>query len=348
MILIVVPKGLSLGIISSQILKFAEFLSHSKEVILLIEDDLLNSINIESKKLDSIGYSQTKNIKKAYEKAEWVYIRRPKLFLKYFLLRKVNNYSYKIFYDFRGLSHCESYLRNNSEIRRFIIYNLERYASKKADHLGAVSNKLGYVIRNNFKSKKPLYITPCCISDVKLKEPVMQEQVNFVYVGGLSLWQCFEDVLDAFKSVSKKIPNSTLTIITKQIESAKIKVSEAKLEKVSYKTLTHEQVLEVLPKYDFGFLLRKNIFLNNVASPVKFLEYTSNGVIPIVSSGIGDFSEEAVANKIGLVLNSEKSIIDSDNLFNLLNDPGIYKRMQKFSQQYTWDKYIGKHPLVRE
>lgn len=343
----VVPRDLGNGIISSQVFNFAEALSKSREVTLIIKDELLSHEKLNNLGIPAIGYSQKKLIDAALKNAEWVYLRSPLMFLRFFIYRKRKSFSFKLFYDFRGLVHEESFMRNRNKIRRYVLFQLEKFAYKYADYVGAVSVNMKNVIENLFRSKSRVYVTPCCISEVKGKNKSGGKgEINFVYVGGLSSWQCFDEILKLYRSISNNIP-STLTIISKQIELAKLKVKDAQVTEVEYKTMSQQEVTKDLINYDFGFLLRENILLNRVASPIKFLEYTSSGVIPIISRNVGDFSEEVVKNKIGIVLDNNNEF-NYCELLRLRDDAEIYGKLKSFSEKYTWDNYVSNHPLVKK
>ncbi|MFQ2277630.1 glycosyltransferase family protein [Aeromonas hydrophila] len=58
------------------------------------------------------------------------------------------------------------------------------------------------------------------------------------------------------------------------------------------KSVPPEAVSQYYAESTFGFILRDDCIVNNVACPTKLIEYLFNGVIPIVkSSSIGDFNE---------------------------------------------------------
>ena len=98
-------------------------------------------------------------------------------------------------------------------------------------------------------------------------------------------------------------------------------------------TQSHQEVLKELRKYDFGFLLRDDNIVNNTASPIKFLEYVSNGVIPIMSDGIGDYSRLVHDKKIGITL-------DSNEIKIFLEDKTIFLRMKQITDVYLWKNVL--------
>jgi glycosyltransferase involved in cell wall biosynthesis len=67
-------------------------------------------------------------------------------------------------------------------------------------------------------------------------------------------------------------------------------------------SVLHNEVPDYLAAADCGFLLRASSQVNRVASPVKFGEYLASGTPVIMSNGIGDYSELARRENVGVVL----------------------------------------------
>ncbi len=346
MILILIPKGLSRGVVSSQVLVFAKYLSHYKKVVLLADSNN-HPIQNEEIELEIVEYSDKRRVKEVLKSAEWIYTRSAIQFIMYYYKRIYGRYDFKIYYDFRALAHNESYLRNQSRIREHVMYRIEKYASKKADQLGAVSNKLKIYLKTIFKTNVPIYVMPCCVEKAHYKNSEPSKEIRFVYMGGLSSWQCFDRMLSLYKEVAQKVEGVSLTIITREEKKALEKVKLYELKDVFVTSLSHNQVIRELPKYDFGFLIREKLLLNKVASPIKFIEYTSNGVIPILTDEIGDYSEEVISNNMGIVLKNVNQGIDIEDLHSYLTDKDIYKKLFDYSQGYTWGEYVSNHPLVK-
>jgi glycosyltransferase involved in cell wall biosynthesis len=83
--------------------------------------------------------------------------------------------------------------------------------------------------------------------------------------------------------------------------------------------------------------------LNNVASPVKFAEYISCGLIPIISPGVGDYSSLVMNEKIGIVVD-ENITFDFKDIEEYLNDKNIYDRIYNAAEKLTWDKNLKHFP----
>lgn len=347
MIVIIVPPGLSVGVFSSQIIPLANYLTEKNKVVIFCDNELSASINTIERKFELINHSEKEEIKRTLKKANWIYIRSFKQFFQFYFIRKLNSFKFKIFYDFRGLVYDESFLRNGSYFRKSFIFLAEKYIARKADYLGAVSYNLKQFLTETFKTTVPIFVNPCTIEKVVKKNPPSTSEIKFVYMGGLSAWQCFDDILYLYKNIADLLNKSSLTVITTQTDYAEGKILKLGIKNSTVKSLTHTEVINDLPNYDFGFLIREELLLNKVASPIKFLEYTSNGVIPIITKGIGDFSEQVESNKLGIVLNSAKVNLKINDINTYLKDEHIYQRLYDFSKQFKLEDTMKNHPFMK-
>lgn len=350
MIVIIVPKGLSIGVIFSQILNLATELSKHKKTVVAFNQDLKGKVKEEQYDFEIQWYATSGDLKPLIKNAEWVHIRAVRGFLRYYTYKKLSGAKYKIFYDFRGLVHEESWYKRKSVLRMKMLFFLEKLAFREADCVGAVSNKLKFFLQKKFGVKRPVYVVPCCIQTVREelinKRETNDDVIRFVYTGGTSKWQRVEDMLGVYKKISKEV-NSSLTILTKEVEEAKMLVEKAGLNGVKIESLPQDKVLEALPSFDFGFLIRHNVVMNNVASPIKFLEYVSNGVIPIMTDGIGDYSGEIHELGAGIVLDDVKLDLSKEEVLKKWNDKSMSEKLRQFSRGYLWDHFIHEHPMLK-
>jgi glycosyltransferase involved in cell wall biosynthesis len=180
-----------------------------------------------------------------------------------------------------------------SKLKAFILQYVERYILKNAILILFVSEKMRQHYASRYGYKKDNYIImPCfnqyidkvCFTASKYSRP------TFVYAGNMALWQCPEEMITLFSAIKKYIPEATLTILTPDHEDAcKILAKQhvaAEIKYVSLKNLSNE-----MAKYKYGFLLRKKMIINEVATPTKINSYMASGIIPILSNVIGDFND---------------------------------------------------------
>ena len=180
-----------------------------------------------------------------------------------------------------------------TRIKAFTFRFAEKYILKNAEQIFFVSEKLHQHYKTKYGYNKDNYIVmPCfnqpldesAFNDAKYKKP------TFVYAGSMAQWQCPEETIRLFSAIKKQIPEATLTILTADQEKARNLLSgnntEAEVKYVPLKELPAE-----MAKYKYGFLLRENMIINEVATPTKMNSYMASGVIPVFSDVIGDFKD---------------------------------------------------------
>lgn len=335
----IVTKSLPKNILSSQLLPLIQALSEFEDCKLWLPQDYLYITTLN--KVNVVSYKDILEIRTSIQKNDIIYIRDAFLYLKIKSLYILNR-SVMLIYDFRGLLSYESFSRHKNILRFITIYIIEFFIYMTADKLFAVSINLKKKLYTIYKFKRNLNVVPCLSSRViHNKNKIDSNCINFVYIGSMSKWQCIDQTLDLFYYIQSKI-NATLTIYTTNIDEAKTYMESYDFEEnVRVDSLSHEELLKVLPDFDMGFLLRENLVLNKVASPVKFLEYTSSGVVPIVTLHVGDYSNDVKVKEIGIIYQdkTEELINEIKNISN----SDIRKKLYMYSLSYNLSNYINNY-----
>lgn len=215
------------------------------------------------------------------------------------LLRMIRKGAKRVFVWFQGVDGVE-YLHYGKcnwlkRIERYIVLSLYEFMALKKSSLNFfVSHKMLDYYRKTFGYRKDNYIIMPCFNDqmhedafydAKYKKP------SFVYAGNLAKWQCFPQMIDLYKKIKERIADAELTIFTSDQEEAK-QVLKTKGVEATVKYVPYLQLAEEIKEFKYGFLIREDDIVNNVATPTKMCNYLSNGIIPIYSNVIGDFQEE--------------------------------------------------------
>lgn len=327
----IVPKYISEGVFNSQMIDRAKAIKKLHQIdysfISFTKQEHNSKVKVDTIKSLKVLYLRT-------NKNDLIYTRAISDYLYLLPLQLLGR---KLVYDFRGFASYESYYRNKSLIRFIIIFFTEFICYISASHVFTVSNKFRDVLKKTYIFKRNIHVVPCLISQDNISiEEVSNSNSKFVFIGSLNQWQKIDTIINIFNKINFN-GKYTLSIITNDIELAEKYIGNEyqyincfKLDKIAIK--------DILINYDYGFLIRDNILLNNVSSPIKFLEYCASGVIPILSDNIGDYSKIVKDNNIGIVLK------DSDNLEDMLKNiesiRNIKIKCKKFSLDYTWEKYL--------
>lgn len=236
-----------------------------------------------------------------------------------------------LIYWAQGIAPEEDYLRFGSKLRRFAISVCEKTALKQARRVFMVSDAM----RRHFEGKyrvdlaSKTFVAPCCnealhpesfLSPGKYGHPV------FTYAGGLSKYQCIDQMLDLFARIQGQIPAAELLFYTWDTEKAREFVSRHGLSNVTVESKKKDELPEVLARAKYGFVIRDDITVNRVATPTKISTYMSNGVIPVVSSCVEGFAEASrdldhVAcfpepDMIGAICDMERRDIDANEILD--------------------------------
>lgn len=325
--LVVIPDKLKIGVVNSQIIRRFQF----------------DEVFYYTKRNDIKKKEKITSIFRVKRKSK-IYVRDIWDFYKFHIYSVIFFKCFHITYDFRGINSEESYLRNGSNIRRFILYQLERYIYKRANKVYTVSNGLRSYLIGQYGYRN-ITVIPCCIDGKRVKKRLASSlnkirPLKFCYLGSMSVWQNIEETLLVYKEIESKI-SSSLLIMTPNLDIAKHLCINSGIENYEIKSLDGDDVFWELDNVDFGFLFRSENIVNITASPVKFAEYISRGVIPIISNFVGDYSSEAT--NLALVISDNREI-DIERLLSLISQDS-YDRLYELANRLTWESYSSQEFL---
>ena len=110
-----------------------------------------------------------------------------------------------------------------------------------------------------------------------------------VYAGGLHKWQNISLMQDLMAEVGDRFSYEML--VSDPAEFNRMYGTRAKLRDLRVRRVPPEQVLVIYHECHYGFVLRDDIIVNNVACPTKLIEYIRFGVLPVIKTEhIGDFA----------------------------------------------------------
>lgn len=195
----------------------------------------------------------------------------------------------------QGATADESYMRNHSKLRYWMLNKIDTFAMKKARFILYVSEYMRehYEQLAGCSFKEKSYIMPCFneVYDETVYQYKDYEKKVFTYVGSLDLWQCFDQTAILYKQIEEHIPNTLFKVLTFNVDEAKRILAEKGVKNYSVACVPKEKVKQELLETTYGFILREDNMVNRVATPTKFSSYLASGVIPIFSDCLRDFSK---------------------------------------------------------
>lgn len=122
-----------------------------------------------------------------------------------------------------------------------------------------------------------------------ISENINQEKTVVIYSGNLTRWQNIDLMLDIIKmNISDKLEYIILTG-EKELFEKELTLKGLR-DNVTLLSVKPKDLPDYYKKANYGFVLRTDMPINNVANPTKLIEYLHFGIVPIVlSEKIGDF-----------------------------------------------------------
>lgn len=297
-----------------------------------------NGHDIEA--LDNDAYSL---IAKSIKKDDYILATSLFTFFKLYVL----GYR-KFIYWFQGVSPEENYVLIHSKLRFHIYSLIEKLVIKKVDYKIGVSRYLF----NHFERKYHLeiddrttFIMPCFNANIKKEHffiPGKYERNTFCYAGSMRAWQGFDNILSYYSKIESLYPDVFFKIYTSDVEIAKEKVQKSGIRNYSIGSVPIDKVDEALSDCKFGFLLREDTIINNVATPTKLGTYLGNGLIPIFTSAIHAYRDLAADYSFLCCL---KELDDTQTIEDYLSDDisaeDVYREFSSvFNSYFNREEYV--------
>lgn len=219
----------------------------------------------------------------------------------------------KQIYWVQGSSPDESFMRNHSYVRKWVISAIEYFALQKAKLVFMVSRGMleHYMGKYHKDYSSKTYIMPCYNSQIDkslFMTPRKYENNIFCYVGGLSVWQCFPETVALYKQIEKRLPNTLFKVLTADQIKARSILEYYSVENFEVKYIKPEHLMDELAPCKYGFIVRDESPVNYVATPTKLSNYMAAGLIPIVSNTVSFFKEILRKTKNAVVLNGKDDV----------------------------------------
>jgi hypothetical protein len=174
----------------------------------------------------------------------------------------------------------------------------ERLAIKRCNTLICVSRSMLTYLKskyvNNTKCEEIILPILPKVDDTITSDRILsaiRDNRAVIYAGGMQAWQNVDKMLDAARTQ----PNMSYTFLTGDLLRFKHRLSSAGIASATCESVAPEAVKDFYLQHLYGFILRDEVLVNQVACPTKLVEYMYWGVLPIVvTPRIGDFDEESL------------------------------------------------------
>lgn len=237
----------------------------------------------------------------------------------------------RIYLDIHGaLEDILEVSKNASRIKGTIfraLYHVDIKAVKQATNYSegyfVVTEALEEYIKERFPvaKEKQFFIIPCATSTTPIDETeykrdranyrnkycIKEDEIVFVYSGGVSSWQCVEESIELYKSLAEKLnKNARMLVFSHNISEIKKRVNgDTRIQTDSY---SPNELFHALRAGDFAFLLRRDNLTNNVAFPNKFLEYVQSGMRIITTPYVKEIAKQVERYNLGFIYDFDDNV----------------------------------------
>jgi hypothetical protein len=248
---------------------------------------------------------------------------------------------FAIYYWNQGIAPEESYMRHKSKLRKYLLSSAEYLALKFSSTQILVSTEMKRFLEAKYSLKLHSIIIPCS-SDLTYQN-IEKIKDSYVYVGGMSVWQRFDTIIKMFNIIVHSTPNAMLYIATGDLDIAKqiirTHIDTQFQDRISLQSINDRSTMETfLNTMQYGFLIRDDDPVNNVASPIKLAEYLSCGVNVIISNALTSYAPLVEQYGAGI---SVKTLKDIEKLktfsYSVENSLRLYQ--DYFSEANLLDTY---------
>jgi len=274
---------------------------------------------------------------------------------KYYVLAKVKCPKNKIIFWAQGIVPEEYLMGDKINIFKFYFISLlERISIQGSDLLLVVSESMLAHFKNKYRIKdSKCLIIPCYnlgyVSGLPIHTSSRYEHPTFVYAGSMHRWQCLEKTLVIFKRIQHAIPSAKITILVREIDEVLLLLRKMQIKNAVVKYVPLDKLQSELLNYKYGFIIRDNIIVNNVATPTKMNSYLASGVIPIYTDAVNSFVENIDLGKEYTICvdsnNCENQVIET--IVRLESRPISVTDLDFYINKVFIDYYnSGKHILL--
>jgi len=223
-------------------------------------------------------------------------------------------------------------------IRKLFYYSSKRclkMSTPLADAFFVVSKALKKHVIDYARGveNKQFFIIPCGIKETEInreksiknrkeyrgKYGIAENEVFFIYSGGVSPWQCIDESVSLFKAFNNNSPYKSKMLI---LSGNRDYISKYESDRIIIDSYSGDEVRKVLCAGDYAFLLRGDYKTNHVAYPNKFLEYVSSGMRIIATNNVDDIARQIRDYSVGIIVDFDDSLLEKIEVgdFDYLTD----------------------------
>ena len=202
----------------------------------------------------------------------------------------------KVYVDVHGIVPEEETLYGRYEDAQ-MYGDIEEVTVQKAECLICITNKIKEHLQDKYGNKfkantiiMPIFDSSLSKYDINVpkEKPFIKDKPVVIYAGGIMKWQKIELMQE---SINKCINNANFMVYCPNPKEFWETWKYPKYKNLEVGSKSYQDLCkDVYIKAHYGYVLRDDIAVNNVACPTKIADYFKYRIVPIVKSPkIGDF-----------------------------------------------------------
>lgn len=200
-------------------------------------------------------------------------------------------------WDVHGIIPEEIKLAGHNKLKQLVYSLLESLAIKRATKIIVVTNAMKRHLCEKYNNiKADFLVYPILPNTINVENGIedVDNRINMLYAGNMQGYQNIPLMIECVKKMID-VPNIYIYILTGQ-KQAMIELFNSKglsdRNNIFIDSVNPSELYKYYRKAHYGFALRDDIDVNNVACPTKIIEYLAYGMTCItLNSKIGDFEE---------------------------------------------------------
>ncbi|MCL4207860.1 MAG: hypothetical protein KJ000_35695 [Pirellulaceae bacterium] len=254
----------------------------------------------------------------------------------------------------QGLLSDESFMRNQSNVRRRVLRAIEATAVRCSTITIIPSEAMEHVLRSRYQLVRGsrFYILPNLVSE---KSTLMNRpwelwgysdrpSLTLGYMGSLAKWQCFDETCSLVSRLQMTKSEAQFLVLCNDPEGAEAIIRRHRIRQYKVKSVASDVVDRYMEAFDLGFMLRREHVVNKVSCPLKWLQYWRNGT-PIITTPYVDIVKDAKGSDANFFVDladlNDASCRIQHHISAYLERKGRVKESlrQTVREHFTWESH---------
>ncbi len=202
--------------------------------------------------------------------------------------------------------------------------NSEKQLFRDAESIVTLTENAKNYIKDNFENQGNFTVVPCCadtshfdinridlgkVNQLKSKFNIPESHYVLTYIGSLGARYKLSEMLDFFKVLQAKVPNSTFLFISKSDTSKITDLAHSKgikRDSIKITSCEYSEIPTYISMANASIFFIVSSFSGKAVSPIKQAEVLSLGLPIIANTGLGDTDKILLETNIGIVVEDFK------------------------------------------